>query len=556
MIEKIEVLHYRKLQDLSLEFCSTVNLISGPNGTCKSSLLHMISNAFQEVKSGSGTLKDKKCIPTLRGINSLLNPKIESLVKGDKKYQDPAHGVKGTLFSVRYVNGSTISFRRHNSKTSPQTMRYAIKPSYTKGTKDKLPELPVIYLGLSRLYPYGEFQNDGGIEKVRYHLPDCYQDEVIRLYSELAHIEISNLKSLRLKGLKSHTDFDSTKVGVDANTISSGEENLLTIIKALVSLKYYFECLTDSDLSNRHGGILLIDEVDAALHPSMQERLFDTMIEYCTNYNIQLISTTHSISLLDYAFRKKQNVIYLHDDIEKVQFLKDPDIYKIRMRLRSLTRRDIYEAKCIPVFTEDEEARKLLKETLTFIATKDHCFAQMIPYLHLVETKMGAEALRGMFSDSMIHSTAGQFCVLDGDHQTELHINIVALPGKDSPEKFIYKYAHELFESGVSDFWDAQTVQDGGYTRVHFRDTVKHEYDTIIKESENQTGKKKLRESLKSFYLNNLDFFALVYRHWLNDPQNRGELDEFKKNLSIMFKKTAPYHSLNPAMIDCHFKGA
>ena len=190
MIEKIEVLHYRKLQGLSLNFCPTVNLISGPNGTCKSSLLHMISNAFQEVKSSSGTLKDKKCIPTLRGINSLLNPKIESLVKGDKKYQDPAHGVKGTLFSVKYVNGLTISFRRHNSKTSPQTMRYAVKPSYTKGTKDKLPELPVIYLGLSRLYPYGEYQNDKGIEKVKHRLPESYQNEIIKLYAELAHINI------------------------------------------------------------------------------------------------------------------------------------------------------------------------------------------------------------------------------------------------------------------------------------------------------------------------------------------------------------------------------
>ncbi|MDR2211996.1 MAG: AAA family ATPase, partial [Spirochaetaceae bacterium] len=49
MIEKLEILQYRKLKNITLEFSKNINVISGANGTCKTSLLHLISNAFQAV---------------------------------------------------------------------------------------------------------------------------------------------------------------------------------------------------------------------------------------------------------------------------------------------------------------------------------------------------------------------------------------------------------------------------------------------------------------------------------------------------------------------------
>ncbi|HDR1474452.1 TPA: AAA family ATPase, partial [Pasteurella multocida] len=49
MIKRIYFKHYRKLQDFSLDFSKEINVISGENGTCKSSILHIVSNAFQKV---------------------------------------------------------------------------------------------------------------------------------------------------------------------------------------------------------------------------------------------------------------------------------------------------------------------------------------------------------------------------------------------------------------------------------------------------------------------------------------------------------------------------
>lgn len=101
-MKQLHIIQYRKIKNVDLKFSNTLNGISGTNGTCKSSLLHIISNSFQRVPSNAEWLNDNACIGTLKSVNSILNPKVESLTRGDKTYNDPAHGVNGSLFSADY----------------------------------------------------------------------------------------------------------------------------------------------------------------------------------------------------------------------------------------------------------------------------------------------------------------------------------------------------------------------------------------------------------------------------------------------------------------------
>lgn len=144
MIKKIHIVKYRKLQDMDFDLSKGINVISGTNGTCKTSLLHIVSNAYQAVTKNCDWLQDASCLDVIKQINSMTNPKIESLTKGDKIYNDPANGTKGTLFKVDYYGHAPLEFRKHNSKLSS---RYAVKPWYHTGTTEKLPFCPVIYLG-------------------------------------------------------------------------------------------------------------------------------------------------------------------------------------------------------------------------------------------------------------------------------------------------------------------------------------------------------------------------------------------------------------------------
>ena len=88
MISKIHFNHYRKLKEIELNFSKEINAIAGTNGTCKSSLLYIISNSFQSVGARSARLSDHSCIKIINALNDSVNTKIESLVRDSKKYID------------------------------------------------------------------------------------------------------------------------------------------------------------------------------------------------------------------------------------------------------------------------------------------------------------------------------------------------------------------------------------------------------------------------------------------------------------------------------------
>lgn len=159
MINYLRIKHYRKLKNIDIDLSKRINIISGTNGTCKSSILYMVSNAFQEVKTTAEWLNDKDVLKNIKGANNGINLKIERLTRGDEKYNDPAQGESGSLFTCDYEDGVSLEFRRHNSKSGDKN-RFALKPYYKRGANEKLPQLPVIYLGLSRLYAYGEYSSD------------------------------------------------------------------------------------------------------------------------------------------------------------------------------------------------------------------------------------------------------------------------------------------------------------------------------------------------------------------------------------------------------------
>ncbi|SQG93533.1 AAA family ATPase [Streptococcus dysgalactiae subsp. equisimilis] len=81
-MEKIEFIQYRKLKNITIDFDKNINIIAGTNGTCKSSILHLISNSHQRVSNSSRN----PILSTIQKMNKIFNPKIESLARGDKKY--------------------------------------------------------------------------------------------------------------------------------------------------------------------------------------------------------------------------------------------------------------------------------------------------------------------------------------------------------------------------------------------------------------------------------------------------------------------------------------
>lgn len=545
MIKNINIIQYRKLKDLTLSFSKNVNAISGTNGTCKTSLLHLLGNSLQAPTKNCSWITDVKCLPIIKAVNNVTNPKVESLTRGDQTYNDPAHGVKGTLFSVDYYGAESLNFRRHNSS---QTTRYAVKPKYKPRTKDTLPYCPVIYLGLSRLVPFGEFHNDEELSNIKKKLPQTYQDEIAELYKKFTNYEILFNATKQMGDIKVRSEFSSNIEGVDSNTISAGEDNLSIILTALISLKYYYDSISST---KEVESVLLIDEMDATLHPAFQIKLLTLFRDMSELYKIQIIFTTHSMSLLEEMLAKKDNLLYLIDNITSAFPMEDPDIYKIKMHLQSLTQEDIYEDKIIPLFTEDDEARCLLDLLFDYYQKTYVEFGSVSRLFHKVLINISAENLTGIFTDSkLLHTTMRSICVLDGDHKSDITNFIVALPGKAAPEAVLLNYIKELYNND-DPFWKDRIIVDKGYSKNYYITNIKNLVDDfeaeLVRLHENGgSSKGKRRAFNKKLFNDNQNFFTFVFKHWLHNKVNKAEIDRFYNELHTLFLKVAPYHEINP----------
>lgn len=511
--------------------------------------MHIISNSFQAVKATQSETELKQCLGTITAINDQFNPKLESLTRGDKKFQDPAPGHKGSYYTVDYYGDKpSLPFRKHNSKKNAAEFRYSVKPPYKHKSEESLPSIPVIYLGLNRLVTYGEFKDIEPIKSIRKNMPDKYLAELSELYKAFTRYEISKISNEHMGSVKIRADFNSTSQGIDSNTISAGEDNLYIILSALESLKYYYETLSGSNHSEVDS-ILLIDEFDATLHPAFQFKLFDLVLKYSIDYKIQIIFTSHSLTLLEYCLKKSQNLIYLFDNQSSVHLIEKPNIYKINMYLREITNSDFSFEKKIPVFSEDFEARYLLNILFDYYAEKYDGFAKVRNYFYFVDANIGGDVLHSMFRDPKLKTFTGQFCVVDGDKNSDLTNRVVALPGKSSPEVFLIEYAQTLYDRD-DPFWISDPVLEENIGKTYYTSTFLPEVSAIQQKIDNlhelgDSAKGVKRAMTKDLFNKHLKFFHILFDTWLEDKDNQSEIDLFYNNIYAMFKQVAHFNGID-----------
>ena len=127
-------------------------------------------------------------------------------------------------------------------------------------------------------------------------------------------------------------------------------------------------------------------------------------MDFSLNYKIQVFFTTHSLYLIEYLIKAKQNIIYLIDQVDSVTQLAEPDVYKIQMHLEEKTSFNLYSGKCIPVLTEDNEAREFLGVIFNYLKSTDSNFGKIVSYFHLVDTNIGSEIIENLFKDKFMKS--------------------------------------------------------------------------------------------------------------------------------------------------------
>lgn len=536
-ISKLELHDYRAFQKkCSIELGKNITVIAGMNGIGKSTILAVLTNVG-ELGKNYKTLNGKR----FRG-------NFPDLIMYDEKFDST--GDKATIFfsdlpnnEQKYNVSSKIIFRasKHTAyKTKNTYKKIANTDKYTKTSKREtytryrlIPKnnkahnnsrkvnWPSLYLGLSRLAPLGEYDS-ANTEKI----PNDFSKEILKAHKKILSesFNTANVLNVDVGARHMKATVDSENYGYAAN--SNGQDNTGQIIESVLS----FQKLK-SDLGNEYiGGILAIDELDASLHPAAQNKIFDWLLEKSKELNLQIIFTTHSLSLLEYAnrFHKKEKGIiinYLMRTIPgTIKVIKNPSSSLYRHNLQETYAHMSSESKQIIVYSEDKVTRMFLEKILK-VENKTNILDHLkfldinISWSKLIDLAcLDSETLKNhlFFLDpdlSLDNKDSELKKYIDDKDYNQFGINseksnIFILPGEESIEKMLWNYVNKL--NGDHDLFNDSYIINSGVT------------PQIIREW-NQTQQQNESNFYKHWFndINKNGYITYFMKYWINDNQNK-----------------------------------
>lgn len=451
IIARVKVTKFRGFENQEFYPGNNITIITGKNGTQKTTMLGLISQPFSINKQDKLDGEVPLCGGSYRSGFSdkfRLSPKFD-LVKNHEWEMDIS-GNEDNPFIIE-------SIYRDKSKG---TIRFWKKGSREKGD-DYMP-FPVIYLSLKRLYPVGEdIVNEDKSKEL--------DENEKRLFREW-HIDLLNIQyELKDPTLISGKHKDSAGVEAehyDWHMNSIGQDNLSKILLALLS----FRRLKLKYPKEYKGGILAIDEIDTTLHSSTLIKLFKILNKCSQEYKIQIFCTTHSLQLIEHvmsiidkqketkAATKNIGLIYLQTVSNKVRIVPNITFESIKNRINEEINPNNKPAK-LKIYTEDNETILMAKAILK---TK-------IRNLEFVKIPFACSSLIELATKKVPTFNHGEsIIILDGDVRTQPKEydkitkrklkNILLLPGNESPERLLANYLnvldddHKLWESINKDY--------------------------------------------------------------------------------------------------------
>lgn len=536
MYKKIKINNFRLFHNQTILLGKYLTVLSGRNSTGKSTILGMIANSGELKKKDGTTYSSRQ-----------FRAEFSELFKGSHKY-DKIGPDKFTI-TLSDENGNETDYRSFRTawQTRDRNRKKLQNPENGMGqTKSKAKILekekkadeerfrvipfkklengkkteakfkyPVLYLGLSRLFPIGESQDSSistkGIEFKSNEHKEWFVDKytsILSMQSELKEItNYSIAETDKKNGIGVSTD------QYDYLTNSSGQDNLGQILLALLS----FKKLKEEKGSQWNGGILLIDEIDATLHPAAQNKLIKLFIQEARENGIQIVVTTHSLSFLknicdkiaynshDESKNNNIELYYLTNANRHLEIKRNTPFTEIESDL--MVNSIVQSSNKIKLYSEDAEARWFLSKLVS----------DYLPYVDVVDITIGCTELINLYKADLQYF-GNALLVFDGDvkesqlnkvpAQTRRHLgNVLLLPGGKRPEQVIYEYLLSLGPD--HDFWTG-SAHCLGFTWDYFKENGPFS-DDYKQETE--------REKYKKWFIKHQPFFETthVMDYWMRD---------------------------------------
>lgn len=592
--------NFRNFKNTSFDLGKKITVISGQNGVGKSNILSLIA-------SGSG-------VSTKSMFGSNFQPEFTDFFN-----IDISENFENYKLYINYCeeNGKVALTKRLSFKNDtksdrgiriiPRTSNHfdqsglslkdyskIIKEKYDLGADGRV-KIPTIYLSLSRLYPLGERKETVKISQInKKNL--LYREQANKKYREWYNAvipdSIVNEASLSIikKNECSRSSLHMELLNTPTLSQSIGQDNIGNIISALVDIYL----LTKQ--SNYDGSILCIDEIDVSLHPDTQIRLLNLFERLATEYSIQFVLTTHSLTILKEVLKRNRkasvdyNVVYIKNSpapyvtVNQSYELLKADMFgnlsfttpKVKMYFEddvgNILFKELFKSfKTIFHNIDDQRDIAILRNSVNVADFKDINeqiinLQDMLGFegkINYISTHIGCEELFDIsYADSYFKRV---IFMLDGDaryknptqkpkiaeylekkyDQNSLRLNdrqheknICFLPNYFAPESFLYKIIYTLINSPLEyyDFWRSLDMSEN--TALFTVDKIKNLFSKLPDKFDNNDLKKIFGDTTSEVW--NFILLSNILVYYYSDYKTVGELIQLIVDVKNAFNMAYP----------------
>jgi len=516
MFTELIVKDFRILKDKTFQLGKYITMFAGGNATGKSTVLALLANSSELKKDVGKTYNDK-----------LFRADFSEILKGSIEYDES----KSNRAKLIWSDGKETMEKTFRTAWQDNKKRFRVIPQGKDENDEKVTaqkfSFPVLYLGLSRLYPLGETTD----EQIKNEIQD-FKNEQDRNWFIENHNKILSLRdnikeitNINIASAKKNTS-GITADNYDWKTNSSGQDNLSQILFAVLS----FKNLKREQGDDFRGGLLIIDEIEASLHPISQKRIINFLVQEAKNTGFQVVFTTHSLTIIE-AFTQKTrsddgNIISHYFEIanRRLKIRKNATFEEMKKDLLfSLYSNSKEPSQKIIIYTEDDEARWFLKKLLSGYLNR----------INILNISIGCSCLIDLMN--VEPAFANYLVIFDGDladkdvkRIKKNKNNFLLLPvtnGKFRPEKVIREF---LMSNFANIYYEEQNKKIP---------EVKREY--FVENDVSDDGSKNERERYKEWFNQHKKLFddSKIFDYW--KKENEELVNSFRENFRKKFDHIA-----------------
>lgn len=536
-IDKMHINKFRSFKNTDISIGRNLTMISGLNGTGKSTILGILAQicGFRKNyyrKDSRETIPSNYSPEDVSSFKTIYNVPFESNFTNHFKISPKFDIPNADNYDVNFevFDSEEKLFSKVSLKGTQRSgkLRLVLRRNKTiASNSSRNITFPTIYLSLRRLTPYVNRK-----EHIKNALLSKDEEKKFIEISNNIFIPVyeTNCISSNEEGTSGVNSTVVTGSNYDIKSASTGEDNLGQIIGAMISF-----IRLKKKWSHYRGGLLLIDELDASIFPYAQKTLLRELDKFSSKFDVQIVFTTHSPIIMGQMIQLKNKALPYPKTKSKysTNFISNEfgspinhTNYSLEKMLSNLNLKEYALTKSTKIncYCEDEEGYDFLTAIL------DSKLKEKVRLMRGIN--LGGDQLKELRKHKVPEFTFFSIVILDGDKNSSQLKNFLSLPSPIPPDQLMYKLLDDSEANDV--YWHSNTK----WNKLDFKnkqstkniknnlkfDSVKNSY-TIFSENHD----KKVRDYFKEWAHENKKELHLMQTNPIKQIWIKNNLDKISK---------------------------